>query len=126
MHRISFSIEFDNLLTVVNVEVCQSFSAEERSFFHIHKAVFTLFLFDDLLYPVCPLVHQVPAPDATVKSRVYLMEVRINAMSKTQDWRLFKVVKGKIIAVYWTHTSMLSSHQLTGLMMSVRLGRPAI
>lgn len=54
--------------------MCQSCPSEESSSFHRHKAMFTLLLLDDLLYPGRPLVHQVPAPDAAVKSRVDLMD----------------------------------------------------
>lgn len=66
-----------NLLTVVNVEVCQARPGEERAPLHMHKAVFTLLLLDDLLYPGRPLVHQVPAPDAAVQTRVDLVENQI-------------------------------------------------
>lgn len=40
----------------------------------MHKAMFAFLPLDDLLYPRCPLVHQVPAPYAAVKPRVDLIE----------------------------------------------------
>lgn len=62
-----------NLLTVVYVEVCQSCPGEERSAFYMHKTVFTCLLLNDLLHPRRPLIHQVPAPDAAIQSRVDLI-----------------------------------------------------
>jgi len=63
-----------NLLTVVNVEVCQACPSEERASFHIHKAMFALLILDDLLYPRCSLIHEVPSPNAAIKSRVDLVD----------------------------------------------------
>lgn len=75
-----------NLLTVVNVEECQSCPSEESPSFHIHKAMFTLLLLDDLFYPRCSLVHQVPAPDAAVKSGVDLMNRWIHTVNTALAW----------------------------------------
>lgn len=64
-----------NLLTVVNVKLCQPISGEERSWLNRYKAVFTLLLLDDFLHPRRPLVHQVPAADAAVKPWVDLSRI---------------------------------------------------
>lgn len=57
----------------------------------MNKAVLTLLLMDDLLYSRRPLVHQVPAPDATVKPRVDLTDVWINTVSATLNRRVLVV-----------------------------------
>lgn len=63
-----------NLLTVVNVELSQSCPGEEGPPLHIHEAVFTRLLLDDLFDPRRSLVHQVPAADAAVEPRVDLTD----------------------------------------------------
>lgn len=56
--------------------MCQSCPGEEGSRFHVHEAVFTLLLLDDLLNSRRSLVHQVPASNAAVEARVDLSDGR--------------------------------------------------
>lgn len=103
-----------NLLTVVNAKVCQPLSAEERSSLDRDKAMFTPLLLDDFLDPGRPLVHQVPAADAAIKSWVDL----------NKDRGLDHVpvaLLNHCLCVYFFERVLTSLIRL-----SVRLGRPAM